>query len=197
MMFAFIFAILVLDDSYFESFHKYTLEWQPPSVSKGHAGYISWYHDGKLLLHLEGASIEQLTGAQIPAEPMYMILNIAMSQDWGLTRDYALDEDVNGEMLPLSEREKCEHIRGTTRPCFDCHREECACWLPPKLRYNCSSFKEEFKVDYIRLFQVRSCQIIDSTVTILYHNLFYHIGFGRSFAYRELFTAQFPYCIIY
>jgi len=138
----------LLKDSYFDTYHTYTLEWQPPSNDRANPGYVSWYHDGNLMLHVEGTSISNLTGAQIPAEPMYLIFNIAMSRVWGLTSDYAID-DFDDD----ATKRNCERIREETQPCFDCHDTRCKCWLPPGLRYNCSALPGELKIDYVRLFQ--------------------------------------------
>lgn len=51
---------LDLEDTHFQSFHKYRVEWQP-----GPEGYIEWYLDDNFIMGIN-ASILQLTGAIIP-----------------------------------------------------------------------------------------------------------------------------------
>jgi hypothetical protein len=46
--------------------------------------YINWYIDGKFI-HSIGVGALNVTGASIPEEPMYILLNTAMSSRWGFT----------------------------------------------------------------------------------------------------------------
>jgi hypothetical protein len=50
-----------LNETHFDSHHKYRLEWQP-----GPDGYLDWYLDDELLLGIDGDAVDRVTGAQIP-----------------------------------------------------------------------------------------------------------------------------------
>jgi len=65
----------------------------------------------------------------MPEEPMYIILNTAMSSTWGF-------EPPPG----------C----GNPNPCYDCSRAECACACPTNL---CQNFPAAFLIDYVRVYQ--------------------------------------------
>lgn len=150
-----------LNESHFASTHVYRIEWQPPTSggggsgggesassssinsnsnsSSGHrdAGYIYWYIDDKLIFGIDGESLESKTGAQIPAEPMYLILNTAMSHRWGMSEPCANDQ--------------C----GACWHCYDCTNPECECALPDGLK-NCENLPSHVKIDYVRLYQDRA-----------------------------------------
>jgi len=85
-----------LTKAHFEGFHTYRLEWMPPSPSLSPSpssssssststasypthpnGYLKWYLDNVLVFSVEGSALEP-TGALIPVEPMYLILNMAV-----------------------------------------------------------------------------------------------------------------------
>lgn len=71
-----------LDDSHFNSTHIYRLEWDVPTDEKD--GYLHWYLDGKLVMAINGTGIRQAgTGAEISTEPSYVIVNTAVSSQWG------------------------------------------------------------------------------------------------------------------
>eukprot|EP00598_Pedospumella_elongata_P002282 CAMPEP_0184971486 /NCGR_PEP_ID=MMETSP1098-20130426/3712_1 /TAXON_ID=89044 /ORGANISM="Spumella elongata, Strain CCAP 955/1" /LENGTH=503 /DNA_ID=CAMNT_0027493617 /DNA_START=31 /DNA_END=1542 /DNA_ORIENTATION=- len=118
-----------LKATHFKKHHKYTLEWQP-----GPAGYLHWYLDDVPLLGIKGASLEKLTGAMIPEEPMYLILNTAISHRWGFP-----------EPCPADSCSACWH-------CFDCTNPECQCALPEGMK-GCRNLPAAMRVDYIRLYQ--------------------------------------------
>ena len=42
------------------------------------------YLDGALIFGISGQSLQKLTGSLIPVEPMYMVLNTAISHRWGM-----------------------------------------------------------------------------------------------------------------
>ncbi|KAJ1426235.1 beta-glucan synthesis-associated protein-domain-containing protein [Ochromonadaceae sp. CCMP2298] len=109
----------------YDAFHAYRLEWQP-----GPGGYLYWYLDDQLLLGLDSASLEELTGAFVPTEPMYLILNTAFSSAWGFPK-------------PCPASCTC---------CYDCADPACQCSLPQGLQ-NCSNLPATMRVDYIRLYQ--------------------------------------------
>ena len=65
-----------IGETNFEDFHNYTIDWQ-----SGPSGYINWYIDGEFIQRIDASALK-LTGAIIPEEPMYLILNTAMSSHW-------------------------------------------------------------------------------------------------------------------
>ncbi len=50
------------------------------------------YLDGELVLGIPGASLQERTGALIPVEPMYLILNTAISHRWGMPEPCPKDQ---------------------------------------------------------------------------------------------------------
>eukprot|EP01036_Dinobryon_divergens_P023593 gene23593-31955_t len=120
-----------LNETHFDSHHLYTLEWQP-----GIGGYLYWYLDDELILGIDGSSLEKLTGAMIPTEPMYLILNTAISHRWGMP-----------EPCPWPSCGACWR-------CYDCTNPgmNCQCSLPDGMK-NCRNLPAEMKVDFIRLYQ--------------------------------------------
>eukprot|EP00985_Skeletonema_marinoi_P002287 scaffold946_cov165-Skeletonema_marinoi.AAC.1 len=79
-----------LNESHFGKFHKYRVEWEvPEEASKKNNytksyGYIRWFLDGETVLEVKGEGLNASgTGAEISSEPMYMLLNTAISSQWG------------------------------------------------------------------------------------------------------------------
>ena len=71
-----------LEGTHFNSSHIYRLEWDVPTDDKD--GYLHWFLDGKLVLAINGTGIRQGgTGSEISTEPMYILLNTAVSSQWG------------------------------------------------------------------------------------------------------------------
>mmetsp|Transcript_12549 Transcript_12549/g.29510 ORF Transcript_12549/g.29510 Transcript_12549/m.29510 type:complete len:423 (+) Transcript_12549:89-1357(+) len=64
-------------------FINYRLEWQMPSSDPDGQGYLRWYFDDELVYGVAGSVLGSKLGAKIPSEPMYMIMNTAMSSTWG------------------------------------------------------------------------------------------------------------------
>eukprot|EP00600_Ochromonadales_sp_CCMP1393_P003710 CAMPEP_0174993998 /NCGR_PEP_ID=MMETSP0004_2-20121128/23383_1 /TAXON_ID=420556 /ORGANISM="Ochromonas sp., Strain CCMP1393" /LENGTH=562 /DNA_ID=CAMNT_0016248169 /DNA_START=58 /DNA_END=1746 /DNA_ORIENTATION=- len=118
-----------LRPTHFESQHVYRVEWQP-----GRGGYLYWYVDEDLVLGIDGTSLESLTDAFIPIEPMYLIFNTALSHRWGFP-----------EPCPVHTCSSCWH-------CYDCTNPECQCALPNGMK-GCRNLPAKMKVDYIRLYQ--------------------------------------------
>ena len=134
-----------IGESEFTDFHTYRLEWKPK-------GSIDWYKDGKFLYGIDDASIASLTGGQVPDEPMYLLLNTAMSSTWGFP-------------APCPPGCACD--------CQDCAEEKCACGIAPGF---CASLPASFLVDYVRVYQDRGdraasihetkCWLIESWVEL-------------------------------
>ena len=118
-----------LEDTHFEEHHVYRLEWQP-----GTDGFLSWYIDDTFYMKIDGTSMHNLTGAHIPQEPMYLILNTAISHQWGMA-------------------EPCDHDHcSACWLCYDCTNPECQCSLPNGMK-NCKNLPAKIEIDYIRLYQ--------------------------------------------
>jgi len=114
-----------LNSSHYTSQHKYRLEWDPPEED-GTGGWIRWYTDDQLVFGIPGSSLQR-SGTEIPSEPMYILMNLAVSPTWGFT---------------------CPD--GCTCECLQCGNPDCACALPLGF---CENFPASFDIDYVRVFQ--------------------------------------------
>jgi len=71
-----------LDEDYFAKPHIFRLEWEPPNNET--YGYLHWFLDGKLVFRLPGSALHKAGyGAEISSEPSYILLNTAISTQWG------------------------------------------------------------------------------------------------------------------
>jgi len=84
------------------------------------------------------ASALKQTGAMIPEEPMYLVLNTAISSTWGFP-------------VPCPQDCPCD--------CFDARKVECACAIPPRMLDN---FPNHFLIDHVRVYQAEG----DDTMTV-------------------------------
>ncbi|GAX27330.1 hypothetical protein FisN_23Lh095 [Fistulifera solaris] len=137
-----------LTPAHFEKPHTFRLEWQP-----GRGGRLDWFvkshkienengtiyveGDGKgeewvHAFGIEDKSLEELTGSQIPIEPSYFIMNVAVSSTWG---------------FPYDRPEWCP------KDCFDCANPQCACSFYPGYCQMLESGKTAMYIDHIRLYQ--------------------------------------------
>ena len=124
-----------LASEHFDSFHTYRLEWEPPlQEDPQEGGYLQWFIDGELALSMNSSNLAQShTGAEIPSEPAYILLNVAVSKNWGFPKGEP------GDTCP--------------RKCFDCNHAatwECTCGLPAGF---CEQLPSEMLVDYVRVYQ--------------------------------------------
>jgi hypothetical protein len=120
-------ANVLVNDSHFSKQHLYRVEWEPPN-DRGE-GYLRWYVNGKLVTGIRGESL-RLSRTAIPKEPMYMLMNLAVSKDWGFPDAYFLNC-------------KCK--------CYNCDDPCCrACALPKGFCENLPAFLE---VDHVRVYQ--------------------------------------------
>jgi beta-glucanase (GH16 family) len=115
-----------IDNSYFDEFHTYGLEWVT-----GKDGYINWYADDVQVFGVTAEGIS-VNGAQIPEEPSYLIFNTAVSSSWGFP-------------LPCPDGCDCS--------CFDCNKEECVCGLPVGF---CDILPAHFLIDHVRIWQAEN-----------------------------------------
>lgn len=119
-------ANMGLTHSHYKDQHKYRVEWEPPEAD-GSGGYIKWFVDGNLMYGVFGESLD-ITGSEIPSEPMYLLMNIAVSKSWG---------------FPTCPK-------GCECSCFECGNPDCACGMPTGY---CDNFPANMEVDYIRVYQ--------------------------------------------
>jgi len=94
----------------------------------GNGGYIKWFTDGDLVSGIFGDSLT-IMETEIPSEPMYMLMNTAVSSHWGFP-------------TPCPDNCECD--------CFECGNPTCACALPPGY---CANFPASFEIDYVRVYQ--------------------------------------------
>jgi hypothetical protein len=121
-----------LNHTHFSAHHIYRLEWEPSSSAGG--GYLQWYLDDEFIFGIDGDDLAATTGAMIPTEPMYLILNTAISHRWGMP------EPCDIAHCPMCWR------------CYDCTNPECQCSLPDGMK-GCKNLPAEMSIDYIRLYQ--------------------------------------------
>lgn len=108
----------------------YRIEWEPPEED-GTGGYIRWYTNGVFRYSIKGENLN-ITGAEIPNEAMYLIMNTAVASSWGFP-------------APCPSGCTCE--------CFECGNPDCACALPSGY---CDNFPASFEIDYVRVYQAKS-----------------------------------------
>jgi len=116
-----------LNTSHYTNQHVYRVEWEPPAED-GSGGYIRWYTDNVLMYGITGSNLHT-TGSEIPSEAMYLLINTAVSSNWGFPK-------------PCPEGCSCK--------CFECGNPDCACALPTGY---CENFPASFDIDYVRVFQ--------------------------------------------
>lgn len=122
----------LLNDTHFTYNHRYRIEWQP-----GNGGYLEWYLDDSFIFGIDDETLNNRTGSTIPYEPLYLILNTALSNNWGFP-----------EPCDKEHCDACYH-------CYDCHNPDCQCSLPEGL-WNCKVLPTHMTIDYIRLYQDKS-----------------------------------------
>lgn len=116
-----------IDETFYSTQNIYRVEWEPPTPGKND-GYIKWYVNGKFIYGIRGESLN-ITGTNIPNEPMYLIMNTAVASSWGFP-------------VPCPEGCSCE--------CYECNNPDCDCALP--VGY-CDNFPAFFEIDYVRVWQ--------------------------------------------
>lgn len=128
-----------LDESFYEKQHTFRIEWEPPVEHKedspsplSHGGYIKWSIDGKLIVAMYGDDLQRVSETEIPSEPMYIILNQALSRDWGFPDAYFLN---------------CK------KKCWSCQDPACKCALPHNFCEK--NVPANFEIDYVRVYQVK------------------------------------------
>ena len=119
-----------LNDTHYDSQHIYRMEWEPPAPN-GTGGYIKWFTDNEYVFGIYGKTLDFMQ-TEIPSEPMYFIMNTAVSSHWGFPQ-------------PCPEGCSCK--------CFECGNPDCACGLPSGY---CENFPASFEIDYVRVYQAKN-----------------------------------------
>jgi len=137
-------AMHQMTQSHFESLHTIRLEWQP-----GEGGRLDWFlkdhrvnatfsmtgdglgQDWVHAFGIRGESLGNTTGAQIPIEPSYIIMNTGISSTWG---------------FPYGVPDTCEK-------CYDCTNTTCACSFNPGFCNMMQNSEVAMKVDFVRVYQ--------------------------------------------
>lgn len=115
-------SFMQLNETNWEEFSVFRLEWEP-----GPEGFVRWYADDVFKFGIAAEGLNAATGAQIPEEPSYVILNTAISTSWGFP-----------ESVPW----------GCTK--YDCKTKEGQCGFNDGF---CESLPAEFQIEYVRVYQ--------------------------------------------
>jgi len=135
-----------LTRSHFQKMHTFRLEWQP-----GPGGRLDWFTkdykvnstfsmtgDGMGQDWVHAFSIKDeslsLTGAQIPIEPSYLIMNTGISSTWGFPYD----------------------VPSSCTTCYDCNNATCACNFHPGFCNMMKSNDVAMYIDHIRVYQSKN-----------------------------------------
>eukprot|EP00903_Cladosiphon_okamuranus_P018365 g16894.t1 len=121
----------VLSETHFEDMHTFRLDWQPGGGEDGTKGYLRWYLDDEQLYGIDDDTLGSFHGSQIPLEPVYLLLNTAVSATWGFP--------------PCGPGCDCT--------CFDASDPACECAVDPGFY---SVFPAEFLIDSVRVYQAHN-----------------------------------------
>eukprot|EP00520_Triparma_pacifica_P001309 CAMPEP_0118668902 /NCGR_PEP_ID=MMETSP0785-20121206/20602_1 /TAXON_ID=91992 /ORGANISM="Bolidomonas pacifica, Strain CCMP 1866" /LENGTH=535 /DNA_ID=CAMNT_0006563523 /DNA_START=149 /DNA_END=1753 /DNA_ORIENTATION=+ len=116
-----------LGETHFEEFHDYTVVWSLDEEG-GNNGSLEWYMDGNFLYRIKSPSLN-ITGSKMPDEPMYLILNTAISSTWGFP-------------APIPDGCECES--------YSCEDPKCKCAFSPGF---CENLPAVFEIDHVRVYQ--------------------------------------------
>ncbi|KAL7564824.1 hypothetical protein ACA910_021080 [Epithemia clementina (nom. ined.)] len=122
-----------LNASYFNAPHVFRLEWDVPTHNS--AGYLHWFLDGELVLAIKGETLIQAgLGSSISSEPSYLLMNTAISKQWGFPLKCPVDC-------------KCKD--------FDCHSDEwqMQCGFSDGFCDMMTNDTPEYKINWLRVYQ--------------------------------------------
>lgn len=122
-----------LDKGHFTGKHKYRLEWAVPDNTTD--GYLHWFLDNELVLAINGTGITEAgEGSEISSEPMYILLNTAISSQWGFP-------------LHCPSGCKCKE--------FDCHATtfQKTCGFSEGFCDMVKKQPPQYKINYVRVYQ--------------------------------------------
>lgn len=121
-------AMMKLNKAFYETSHKFRVEWEPPEQS-GDGGYMKWFIDDKFITAVEGSDVYKTSKAEIPSEPMYLLMNLAVSRSWGFQNAW---------------------YKNCPKKCWTCLDPECECALPKGF---CNNLPTSFVIDSVRVYQ--------------------------------------------
>ena len=101
------------------------------------------YLDDRFLYGINASALNR-TGAIIPEEPMYLLLNTAVSSTWGFP-------------MPCPEGCACD--------CFDPRLPECQCAVPPGIL---DTLPASFALDYVRVYQAVGYVCVLSVLSVCF-----------------------------
>ena len=126
-------CIAQLDDSFWEEFHTWRVEWLPYKDSDSDSddvtskGYVKWYIDGEFKFEVTQTNLDSVNlGTKVPMEPTSIVINTAISNSWG---------------FPPAPP-------GCTE--YNCDTTEGQCGFFPGF---CSMLPADFLIDYVHVYQ--------------------------------------------
>ena len=132
-----------LNEGHFQDFHIYRVEWSPSSSSSPTLGSISWYLDGAFKYSVSTPNLS-ITGAQIPSEPMSLLLNVAVSRTWGFP-------------APCPDNCDCTCLKDSD--INPCDNDACGCALPAGFCENLGGDGAGMEVDWVRVWQTKAQKV--------------------------------------
>jgi len=93
---------------------------------------MKWFIDGNLVTAVYGDDLQETSQTEIPSEPMYLVMNLAVSKDWGFPDAWFLD---------------------CPKKCWSCFDPECTCALPKGF---CESMPTTFDIESVRVYQPKN-----------------------------------------
>merc|ERR1712232_441216 len=92
----------------------YRVEWELPDEDLGHDGWIRWFVNDKFVLQVNGTGLVNAgLGSTISTEPMYIIMNTAVSDQWGFPHHCPPNCDCeNYDCLSKKFSETCGFQKG-------------------------------------------------------------------------------------
>lgn len=138
-------AMHQLTKSHFKKMHTFRVEWQP-----GPGGRLDWFTkdyrinatfsmtgdgNGQDWVHVFSIKDDSLniTGAQIPMEPSYLIMNTGISSTWGFPA-----------------------VPDSCTKCYDCNNATCACNFHPGFCNMMKSSNVAMLLDHVRVYQSKN-----------------------------------------
>ncbi len=121
-------ANIALTEDFYENYHRFRIEWEPPEDA-GYGGYVKWFIDDKLITAVDGYDLHSTSQTEIPSEPMYLVMNLAVSKDWGFPDAW---------------------FKNCSKKCWSCLDPDCACALPKSF---CAHIPTSLEIDSVRVYQ--------------------------------------------
>lgn len=151
-------AMTTLDVDAFNTPKTYGLEWKA-----GPGGFVRWYHEGHLVYEIVETMLSKprhitrdggnawgtLPRRALPEEPMYILLNVDISPDWGWPNHYP----GSSECGPVCDCSCVSCQNPLCRHCVDPQGRNLWAWYDDF----CEQIENEtaYRVDYVRAYQPR------------------------------------------